>query len=167
MKVFEKINIAVIVRNHLSTLVNDNSKKADFSDWFSFLIIPVVGAIALVCLGVRPTERVNTIIISTLSILIGLFFNVVVILFDIIKRDNNQEIKNELLKQLLTNILYSILLSLIIIGITILSFFENKYWKLICYFLTFFLLIHFALTVLMILKRIYVLFTNEMKKLEN
>ncbi|MAM30373.1 MAG: hypothetical protein CMC13_15250 [Flavobacteriaceae bacterium] len=166
MKIFNKINISKIVKNHLATLVNDNSKKADFGDWLTFLIIPVIFASLLVWFNILLTDRANNIVITTLSILVGLLFNVIVIIFDIIKRDNSQKLKNKLLTQLLTNISYTIFISLIIIGFTVLTFFNNVYIILVSNWLVFFFLLHFFLTVLMVLKRIYILFLNEMQELE-
>lgn len=166
MKVLEKINIKLIVKNHLDTLVNDNSKKAEFSDWLTFLIIPLIVAGALIYLNIDLSERAINIVITTLSILVGLMFNVIVILFDILKRNNTEKIKNELLKQLLTNISYSIFLSLFIIFLTVMTFLKIDLWVTICTFLVYFFLSHFSLTVLMILKRVYALFLNEMIELE-
>lgn len=166
MKVLEKINVLNIVINHLKTLVNDNSKKPDLADWFTFLIIPVTLAGLLVFLQIGLSDRTTNIVITTLSILVGLLFNVIVILFDILKRDNSKKIKNELLKQLLTNISYSIFISLLIIFLTVLTYFKIPYWVWICTFLVYFFLGHFSLTVLMILKRIYALFLNEMIEIE-
>lgn len=167
MKILEKINIKQIIKNHLATLVNDNSKKSEFSDWLTFLIIPLIVAGILCYLKIELSERAINIVITTLSILVGLLFNVIVILFDILKRDNSERIKNRLLKQLLTNISYSIFISLLIIFLTVMTFFQIEIWISICTFLVYFFLSHFALTVLMILKRVYALFLNEMDELEN
>ncbi|WP_306026759.1 MULTISPECIES: hypothetical protein [unclassified Allomuricauda] len=166
MNALEKINIKQIIKNHLATLVNDNSKKPEFSDWLTFLIIPAVVAGVLVYLKIELSERAINIVITTLSILVGLLFNVIVILFDILKRDNSERIKNELLKQLLTNISYSIFISLFIIFLTVMTFFKIEIWVTICTFLVYFFLSHFSLTVLMILKRVYALFLNEMNEIE-
>lgn len=165
MKIFEKINVTKIIANHLKTLVNDNTKKSEISDWVTFLILPLIGAVGLSYCEVSLSERAINLVITTLSILVGLLFNVVVILFDIIKRDNSKKLKNRLLEQLLTNICYTIFVSLTIIFLTVLSFFDNECWKKVITFLLYFLLIHFAITILMILKRIYTLFINEMNEI--
>jgi hypothetical protein len=166
MRIFNKINVSKIVKNHLATLVNDNSRKPDFGDWLTFLIIPIIFASLLVGFGILLSDRANNIVITTLSILVGLLFNVIVIIFDIIKRDNSQKLKNELLTQLLTNISYTIFISLVIIGLTVLTFFDNCYLMIVSNWLVFFFLFHFFLTVLMVLKRVYILFLNEMEELE-
>lgn len=165
MKIFEKIDVFDILTNHFSTLVNDNTKRPELTDWLTFLIIPVIIASALTYFKVELTERATNLVITTLSILVGLFFNVVVILFDIIKRDSSKNLKNRLLEQLLTNISYTIFTSLVIIFFTVLSFFDNNCWAMVMTFLVYFLLSHFAFTVLMILKRVYALFINEMDEL--
>ena len=165
MKVFEKINILKIIKNHLKTLVNDNDKKPDFSDWLVFLLIPLFSAGVLTYFDVKLSDKLTNLVITTLSILVGLLFNVVVILFDIIKRDNSKNLKNRLLEEILTNISYSIFISLIIIFFTVLSFFDNYIWLKIMLFITYFLLTHFSLTILMILKRVYTLFINEIDEI--
>jgi len=68
---------------------------------------------------------------------------------------------------LLTNISYTIFTSLIIIFFTVLSFFDNKCWSVVMTFLVYFLLSHFAFTVLMILKRVYAIFMNEMEEISD
>lgn len=167
MQLFEKINVLKILTNHFSTLVNDNTKRPDVTDWLTFFIIPLIGAAALSYLDIKLSDRVTGLVITTLSILVGLLFNVVVILFDIIKRDNSINLKNRLLEQLLTNICYTIFVSLLIIFLTVISFFDNQCWVFIVTFFIFFLLFHFAFTILMVLKRIYTLFLNEMTEIAN
>ncbi len=46
------------------------------------------------------------------------------------------------------------------------TFFKIEIWVTICTFLVYFFLSHFSLTVLMILKRVYALFLNEMNEIE-
>ena len=82
MRIFNKINVSKIVKNHLATLVNDNSRKPDFGDWLTFLIIPIIFASLLVWFGILLSDRANNIVITTLSILVGLLFNVIVKCFN-------------------------------------------------------------------------------------
>jgi len=93
MKIFEKINVLSILNNHFKTLVNDNTKRPEFTDWLTFLIIPFIIGATLTFFEIDLTERATNLVITTLSILVGLFFNVVVILFDIIKRDSSKKLK--------------------------------------------------------------------------
>ena len=100
-----------------------------------------------------------------MSILVGLLFNVVVLIFDIIKRDSANKIKNVVLKQILSNIAFTILLSIISILFTLLTLIENSISKIIFNSILFFLLFNFVITVLMILKRMFHLFHSEIDEL--
>lgn len=161
-----KINITRIIKNHFETLQNANTKKASFDDYLTFLIIPFAITAILFYFKVYITETALNVVISTLSILVGLLFNVVVLIFDIIKRDSANKIKNIVLKQILSNIAFTILLSIISILFTLLTLIENCYTKIIFNSILFFLLINFAVTVLMILKRMFHLFHTEIDELE-
>lgn len=166
MNLIDKINCLNIINSHLATLQNDNTKKADLSDYFTFLILPLLVAVALVKFGIYLKDSAINIIITTLSIFVGLMFNIIVLLFDIVKREAHQKIKNIVLKQLLANISFAILLSVVAILLTLLTFFDNCWVKLATTFITYFLLTLFLMTLLMILKRMYNIFKNEMDELE-
>ncbi len=166
MRFFEKVHIWTIVSNHLKTLKNSNSGKSEFDDYLTFLVLPIFGASLLMYFNIKLSAGATNIIITTLSILVGLLFNVIVIIFDIIKRDSTKRLKNELLNQLLTNISYSIILSIFIIVITLLTFIDNCFSKIIFYWIVYFLLGNYFLTVLMIIKRMYSLFINELSEIE-
>jgi len=163
----KKINIFNIITNHLKTLYNENTGKLGIDDFVTFLVIPLFVAFGLLYFNIHLTESAITIIITTLSILVGLLFNVIVIIFDIIKRDSSKKLKNRILNELLTNISFSIILSIVIILITLITYFTNKWICIISTGLVYFFLCIYFMTVLMILKRMYVLFINELKEIEN
>lgn len=81
-----------------------------------------------------------------------------------ISRDerNNYDIK--LLRELIQNISFIILLSLICIVLAFISLAENIIIKYISNFITYVLCILFTVTVLMILKRMYIFFDEEITK---
>ncbi len=162
-----KVRVGSIILNHFKTLANHNTKKFEWDDIFTFFVTPAIASALLVCLDIELSDNATNIIITTLSILVGLLFNVIVIIFDIIKRDATKELKNEVLNQLLTNISYAILLSIFIIAITLFTYIEIKIVEQIASAIVYFLIGNFFLTVLMILKRMYLLFTNELNEIEN
>jgi amino acid transporter len=163
---FNKININQILRSHFATLQNDNSKKAEFDDYLTFLIVPIIIASGLLHFDIQLKDSAVNIVITTLSILVGLLFNVIVLIFDIIKRDASQKIKNTILKQLLANISFTILLSIVTILFTLATYFDIEYVKDIATWIVYFLLTIFLFTVLMVLKRMYLLFKNEIDEIE-
>lgn len=163
MSLLSKINITSIVKNHLNTLVNDNDKRPEFDDWLTFLIIPIVVAITLSYFDVNLNKDVVNVIITALSIFVGLLFNVVVLVFDIINKESTTAIKKRLMNEIITNISYCILLSLVAILISLFVFLDNCFVVKTISFIIYFLLSNFLVTLLMVLKRVYVLFDNESK----
>ena len=166
MILFEKINIGKIITNHFNTLVNDNTNKPDWDDWCTFVIIPAAFSFFMIKMGLGLGNNAITIIITALSIFVGLLFNMVVLIFDILKRDSSHALKNKILKQLLANISFTILLSIIIIGLSLFHLINNDTIKLLSDYVIYFLLCFFFLTIIMILKRMYALFDNEMIEIE-
>ena len=163
---FNKININQILKSHFATLQNDNSNKAEFDDYLTFLIVPIIVATGLLYFDIHLKDSAVNIVITTLSILVGLLFNVIVLIFDIIKRDASQKLKNTVLKQLLANISFTILLSIVTILFTLATYFDIEYIKEIATWIVYFLLTVFIFTVLMVLKRMYLLFRNEIDEIE-
>lgn len=159
---FSKINISTVLRKHFATLKNDNTQKLDWDDYLLFLVLPIFISIVLIYFDCLLSDQLINIVVSSLSILVGLLFNIIVLLFDIIKRDSQQKIKNEILKEILANISFTIFISLISIIITLISYINIIWLKVTTNAILYFLLCLFFLTVLMILKRMFKLFENEM-----
>ena len=164
---FDKINVSKIVRSHLDTLQNDNTKKPGLDDYLTFLVLPAVVAGVLIWLPVHLNERATNIIITSLSILVGLLFNVIVLLFDLVTKDGKRSLKNRILKEVLANITFSVLLAIVSILFTLLASLPQPAVVGVVEFCLYFLLGQFLLTCLMVLKRIYELFRNEMNELES
>lgn len=161
-----KINISDIIINHTATLKNDNTKKTGIDDYFTFLLIPIILTSILLYFKVVLSDEALNIVITTLSIFVGLLFNVIVLIFDIIKRDSTKKVKNVVLKELLANISFTILISIIAIIFTVLTFINNDVAKMVFTGLVYFLLSIFVFTVLMVLKRMHKLFNNEIDEIE-
>jgi glucan phosphoethanolaminetransferase (alkaline phosphatase superfamily) len=166
MKWFDKINISQIIKNHFDTLKNSNTDKADSDDYFTFLIVPIAITLVLLYFKIFLSDGVINIIVMTLAILVGLLFNVIVLVFDILQRDPTKTVKNTILRELLSNISYTILLSIFAIILTLFTFCNNNICKYIFNGLVYFVLVSFTFTILMILKRIHKLFKNEIDEAE-
>lgn len=160
-----KIDVRSIISDHWATIVNANTGHPDGADIFVFMVLPIVFAGLMLYAGALMTDAVIGGIISGLSIFVGLLFNVLIVIFDIVKRDNYASIKNSLLKQSLTNISFSILASLICIITSVISLIKINLVQQIGNALTYALLIEFIACLLMILKRMYKLLMNEFKNI--
>ncbi len=161
-----KLNVKEILCDHFNSLINDNTGKPDFSDIFSFLLFPIIGSSILVYFKIFiDSDRVDT-LISALSIFVGLLLNVIVIIFDLIKKDRYKSIKNELLEEVLANISFAVFLSIICIIMLLFTLFSNCIAQYVFNSFSYFFLIEFVLTLIMVLKRMYILFKNEMNRKE-
>lgn len=146
-------------------------------------------------LGVRFNKDSINLLITSLSILIGLLLSLLVLLFDLGKKEKenlvdtsaNDKIKYKfqsdkvgLVKEVFSNVLFSVLLSIFTIVFCLLTqisridfiyellpslIYECMKWLflIIIHFISFFLLVQFILTLLMILKRFKILFDLEFK----
>lgn len=164
---FPKVDFRQIVRDHLKTLVNANTNKPDFSDWATFFVLPIIGASVLVYAGILLNGSTIGIIISALAIFVGLLLNLVVILFDITKSKKLGEHGIEVGRETISNISFSILISFFGIGLVLLTqCSENEWYKKCSNFIAFFFLFEFMLTLLMVLKRMYLLFFMQIQELK-
>ncbi len=164
----EKINIWCIIKDHLSTLKNDNSDKPEFKDYILFLIIPYIIPLVLLCgFDLFLSDSLINILITILAIFVGLLLNVMVVIFDIIKK-NEKTVKLRLIKETYSNISFAILLSIITIIPLIVCYLPNTSNKLsikitlmISNGLSYYFLVLFFITLLMIVRRIHVILTDE------
>jgi O-antigen/teichoic acid export membrane protein len=166
MTIFNKINLGKIISHHFATIKNANTGKPDKDDFFTFLLFPIIISSTLIYFKIYLKSDATNIIISTLSIFVGLMFNIIVLIFDIIKRDASQKVKNVVLKELLSNISFAIFVSILSIIITLFTYSTNICVKIIFTWIAYFFLALFLVTLLMILKRMYNIFENEIDSLE-
>lgn len=165
---FQKINIWCIVKDHLVTLKNDNSDKPEFKDYLLFLLIPMAVPAILICVFKRElSESLINILITVLSIFVGLLLNVMVVIFDIIKK-NEKTVKLRLIKETYSNISFAILISIItiipLIGCYLPSCspkLSTRIILLVSNSLSYYFLTLFFITLLMIVRRIHIILTDE------
>lgn len=161
---FDKINISEIVKTHFRTIFNGNVFKVKVYDISLFFGSPILIASILVYFCIHLDKDAVAIISGSLSIFVGLFFNIIVLIFDLISRDNRSLFEIEKLRDLIYNISFIILLCLLTILLSFISLCENYYIKVISEFVTYFCCILFLTTVLMVLKRMSIFFVDEISK---
>ena len=176
---FDKINIKNIIKDHFSTLVNERTGNKSVIDYFVFIGIPILISSLLVFVF-DDLKQFATILITSLSIFTGLLFNLILLTYDLIKRneaepiqvdvenerktklDDDKKVKGKILKQIFTNISYSILIAIFsIISLLLLYIWDHHLYKLIIVFLVYFFVVNFFLTLLMVLKRTHRLLSSE------
>jgi len=157
-----KIDVSKIIKDHINTISNANGGGSTGWDYVSFLITPLIFASGLLMLDLYFTVEFVNIVVSGLSIFVGLLFNIIVILFDIVKTDKISMDKQDLIKEVVINISFCILISLLAIVTSLTTqlpwgcVFKNS-----TNFVTYFIIAEFLLTLLMILKRMYHIFITE------
>jgi hypothetical protein len=197
MKLFDRINIIQIFIKHFNTLYDHGvltwtgKRKMPFADKFTFFYCPSVFAFILVVpLQLFINDNYLNIIITSLSIFVGLLFGFLTLVFDIVKNEkivvqnpnatDEQKLKLQLVKELFINIAFAIALSILSIVAALLTRFHPtpiilQLQKLTCYYyirklyllttnlIAIFLVLLFVATLLMILKRFFIIFTNDFK----
>jgi hypothetical protein len=116
------------------------------------------------------------VLVTALSVFAALLFNLLLLIFDIIRKSKNepdtQDIKLGLLKEIYANISYSIFVSIVSIMVLLVPLLNidipriasiSMHVDKVVSFIIYFLIGNFVLTLLMILKRVHVLLTEEFK----
>lgn len=162
-----KINVLKIVSDHFRTLRSLRTGKIMLSEIVLFFIVPL--GISIYCVYFKSftfnSDHVN-ILIASLSILAGFLFNLLAMIFGIMDklRENagSDDIKLALVREIHTNISFSILLSTFCILLLLFYDCDIPILKLLFNAAALFIMITFFLTMLMVLKRIYIIMSKEL-----
>jgi len=171
---FRRINIIKIVIAHYKSLRNINRKGISYNDLILFFIFPLLISIPCLYYNISIKSQISN-LATTLSILAGFLFNLLAIIHNSLGKikkklhENLQEqnmLKLTFANEIHSNISYNILVAiflLVLIFILGLEFSheEFQFSHNFINFISIFFLIHFVLTLLMILNRIYVLLDKE------
>lgn len=161
-----KINCKRIILDHLDTLYDFDMNKRDNGDIAVFFILPIFLSVILIWQEVRINADAAAILVTIVSIFAGLLFNLLVLLYDAMRKsheeyDGSVSIKIRFLREISTSVSYEIIVAIVTVGTTLLCLLENKPIQAIMSFFTFYFFQHFTLTLLMILKRTYTLLSRE------
>lgn len=160
-----KINIVRILKKHISTLQHlGRTNKADI---WTFYIIPCVISLVLT-IKVEISDSFIELLGVILSIFIGLFLNLLMLLISYAPPENIENSRRELLvtakKETFYNVSYIILLCILELLCLLVFIYikELVYISNILSFIIYALTIHIFLILLMILKRIFSIYDNTM-----
>lgn len=157
----EKIDPLCIISDHLKTLYDFSTKKPSHKDKFVFFIIPIFISLFIIYFSKGISPDIANILVTSFSIFCGLLLNLLMIIFDNIKKSADETL-NAFLGEIFSNISFAILNSIVVIAMVLLLIFVNievakpSISALVIYFV-----ITFLLTLLMILKRVHILFSTE------
>jgi len=164
-----KISIAGIIWDHCGTLRNNNTGRLSWGDIVLFILFPLVLGVSLYCYGVVLTDLLSSILATALSLFAGLLFNLLLLVYDLLSKEEASakpnNVRQDLLDEVSKNISFCILISLlVIILLTLNSFKINAVWSSVISAVAFWLSTIFVLTLLMILKRIHNLLVTTFRR---
>ena len=152
---FDKINISEIVKAFLSSLTSANTNKPSFSDYFSFLLFPIIISVILIFCDILINQNSANIIITVLSIFVGLLINTLVIIITFLNANQNEKSSPlfiRIYKNLSSQIAFNILLCIITIIFVYLSLIDNCYVNYIFSAISYF----FLLLIILIITKIII-----------
>jgi len=170
---FSKINISGIIKNHFGTLKNYGSNNYSVSNILLFFVAPLASSIvAVYAFKLSLNKDVIGILINVFSIFAGLLFNLLVLVYDVISKVvkpnstfQSNNLKINLLEEIYFNISFEILLSLFnVLLLAFASLFQQELINSILSIFVFWFVILFSLTLLMVLKRVHKLLSDEIEQ---
>lgn len=184
-KLFGALDVRNIVSDHYRTLVyRDNETdewSTNYADVVWFFLIPALIAGVLVYLGFNA-DKIVGIVAAAFSIFAALLFNLLLLMFDLIVRDKNRPFKIELLQAIYSNIAFAILVSILALtAIFLFAIFDYftpllkdnertltaiSWASKVCSFFLFYSIANFMLTMILVLKKVHILLTEELRVTE-
>jgi hypothetical protein len=164
--VLDKIDIRDLLRDHYRTLVVYPSDKRSLGDYILFLGAPAAIVAVLSWQHVTLSDNAISLLINALAIFAGLLFNLLVLVHGLARSrgPTGEGDTRLLLTSVYANIAYSILLSLLTLVPLVIAANATCRSREIAAAFAIFLVSHFTLTLLMVLKRIHALVTHEMRQ---
>jgi hypothetical protein len=159
---FDRFNPWCIIKAHFQTLTDDRRNKVSLMECIFTLLLPICISflMVVVCQIKLKTASINLIgnIMTAFSIFTGLLFNVLVLIYSLIKPNESNQQRIKVLKQTFSNVSFGVLLSLLLV---ILSMFYELINNVFLDGIIYFLVTLFLMVLFMILKRVYLLINIE------
>ncbi|MDY4280583.1 MAG: hypothetical protein SOX56_05855 [[Pasteurella] mairii] len=113
----KKINIWIIIKDHLNTLRDHENGKISKLDILTFLVCPFLIVVSLVVYQYAINKELVSLIVNFASIVTSLLISVLVLIYDQYSKievsNNIQKLKKEVLEQLFSNVSFTILMGII------------------------------------------------------
>lgn len=167
---FDKVNVSKILTDHIGTFRRFQSRKYRPLDFMLFFGLPLVVASSAIAAGFCFPLSLISVVATALSICTALLLNLLLLAYNIIRnapQPNSAQAEKtgeQLLREIYSNIAFAIVvaIALIVIVVTFGVIGDgNIYAALSFSFGIYYLGILTLLTLLMLLKRIYALLSNE------
>lgn len=151
----DKTNVSDILKGFYESLKSANDSKLKYSDYFEFLILPSVISIVLICFNVVINDNNSDIIITVLSILVGLLINTLMIIITFLNT-KLIELTKIIFKNVSAQISFSIMLSIFAIIFTLLTTIKYYWIQMLFNFLAFYSIALICICLIVIMNTIYV-----------
>ena len=172
-----KLNVFVILKDHWLTLAGQKGDSA-VRELVTFGLIPAVLATLLIRNKVFLSDGSIGILLASFSILTGLLFNLLILLFDLIQKEQganlkeglpvaSQRLKLRLLNDTFCNISFCVLLALSLSVVSIVAMNRQPLLLTIASWIVYAGGSVFFLTLLMVLKRVHTLFSEQLPKTDD
>ena len=175
-----KIDVRILIKAHLDTLIySGEKKKRNYWDILIFFVFPTLVSIYFVFKGWAINDGAISIFINLGAIFTTLLISVLVMMYDqhqkisdkIDSIEANKDIvyvrkyknKRSIIEELFANISYSVVISVFVVSVSLIYQLLGQYHyvsKFILMPISIFLVINLLLTVLMVIKRTYLLMAN-------
>ncbi|CAB4177481.1 hypothetical protein UFOVP998_61 [uncultured Caudovirales phage] len=164
MTFINKINVKAIVLGHLETL-KDAETGSRANDVTLFYLMPLAASGTCAALGITLTANAIDVLTNALAIMAGLLFNLLVVLQGLSAspaRPRNERVR-AFTKEVYNNIAYAIIASLsALVPLVIAAGSESPQRSfVIASAVAIALVVHFALTMFMVLKRMHAMLSSE------
>jgi hypothetical protein len=169
---FSKVDVTDIIKDHFLTLLDSETQRISKRDVVFFFGGPLLaGAAGWYFFNLKFNYEGLSTILTASSIFAGLLLNLLVVLFSFADRPDSAtsllQVRRQLIRELNTNISFSILISLCVVMVSLVAVFwvaglpaDQKFISAPATAVLIALLANFVLTLLMILKRMYVVMTE-------
>lgn len=172
-----RINVCQILTDHVDTFKMADNNYSN-KDKRIFIYYPIIFSTILIYIVGKPSDSILDIFTLSLSVFIGLFLNLLVLILSTINsktESHDKEGRKELITQTFKNISYTIILGLISLAFVLLVVWQpfneetsiclfslkitaNNIFGYTFSYILYLLITELVLTLLMVLKRIYKLF---------
>lgn len=174
----DKVDIRQIVVDHLRTLRAPGAERQSVEDLSVFYGVPLFAGLLYLLFSGSPAvgNKIDEVLVSSFSVFAALLLNIQVFLLgfqvptsqsaadtelgveDRALIEKKDDMRRTFYRELFSNISYAILLAMGIVVITLIAIFCQIDQSRIVKLIQFILIMHFALTLLMVMKRVHVLF---------
>lgn len=158
---FSKLNILIILIDHLNTMKLENGRHS-YVDLVIFFAVPAIISMLLVAMDVNIGNDFQNILVAIFAIMTGMLLNLLILVHALSKSHESASFKT-LMTETSNNISFGILVSLAVVFTSTIQTLSSGPWKLAATIFTYYLIGVFALNVFMILKRVHIAISEDMR----